>query len=246
MEVATARAQLEKIEIEIREHSQDTEGARDKLFALLQQVEEKKGARSALLHQQDMLIEKSRMRTSELERLTGLLKQLDEEYTAKKGQLTDSETSVSNLAGEKKTLDRALSELEGTLFAQRSTLERLKGEIRETEQEAFRLEAAQQARGESGGKAIEAVCAMDGVHGTIASLGKAPAEYATALNVAAGQKLHFVVVDTDKIAAEAIQYLKNEKLGRVTFLPLNKLNPPQLPGSQRNRGNRVRSQFARI
>jgi chromosome segregation protein len=229
MEVATARAQLEKIEIEIREHSQDTEGARDKLFALLQQVEEKKGARSALLHQQDMLIEKSRMRTSELERLTGLLKQLDEEYTAKKGQLTDSETSVSNLAGEKKTLDRALSELEGTLFAQRSTLERLKGEIRETEQEAFRLEAAQQARGESGGKAIEAVCAMDGVHGTIASLGKAPAEYATALNVAAGQKLHFVVVDTDKIAAEAIQYLKNEKLGRVTFLPLNKLNPPQLP-----------------
>lgn len=229
MEVATARAQLEKIEIEIREHSQDTEGARDKLFALLQQVEEKKGARSALLHQQDMLIEKSRMRTSELERLTGLLKQLDEEYTAKKGQLTDSETSVSNLAGEKKTLDRALSELEGTIFAQRSTLERLKGEIRETEQEAFRLEAAQQARGESGGKAIEAVCAMDGVHGTIASLGKAPAEYATTLNVAAGQKLHFVVVDTDKIAAEAIQYLKNEKLGRVTFLPLNKLNPPQLP-----------------
>lgn len=229
MEVATARAQLEKIEIEIRQHSEDTEGARDKLFALLQQADEKKGVRSGLLHQQDMLIEKSRMRTSELERLTALARQLDEEYSAKKGQLSDSEKSVSDLADEKKALDRTLSELEGTLFAQRSTLERLREEIRETEQEVIRLEATQQARGEYGGRAVEAVCAMDGVHGTIASLGKAPAEYANALNVAAGQKLQFVVVDTDEIAADAIAYLKNEKLGRVTFLPLNKLKPPSLP-----------------
>ena len=229
MEVATAKAQLEKIETGIRQHSQDTEGARDKLFALLQQAEEKKGVRSGLLHQQDMLIEKSRMRTSELERLTALARQLDEEYSAKKGQLSDSDKSVADLADEKKALDRTLSELEGTFFAQRSTLERLREEIRETEQEVIRLEATQQARGESGGRAVEAVCAMDGVHGTIASLGKAPAEYANALNIAAGQKLQFVVVDTDEVAADAIAYLKNEKLGRVTFLPLNKLKPPSLP-----------------
>ncbi|WAC04742.1 MAG: chromosome segregation protein SMC [Methanoregula sp.] len=229
MELATAKAQLEKTDAEIRSHSEDTQGARDKLFALLQQVEEKKGARSSLLHQQDMLIEKSRMRTSELERLTALLRQLDEEYTSKNTQLTDSQKSVSDLAKEKKALDRTLSELEGTLFAQRSMLERLRGEIKEAEQDAFRLEAAQQARGESGGRAIEAVCAMEGVHGTVASLGKAPGEYATALNIAAGNKLQFVIVDTDHVAAEAIQYLKNEKLGRVTFLPLNKLKPPALP-----------------
>ena len=97
------------------------------------------------------------------------------------------------------------------------------------EQDAIRLEAAQQARGESGGKALEAVMAMEGVHGTIMDLGKAPQEYATALNVAAGNKLQFVVCDTDQIAADAIRYLKEERLGRVTFLPLNKLNPPPLP-----------------
>ena len=73
---------------------------------------------------------------------------------------------------EKKTLDRTLSELEGTVFAQRSSLDRLKSEIREYEQDAYRLEAAQQARGESGGRAIEAVMAMEHVHGTVAELGK--------------------------------------------------------------------------
>ena len=148
---------------------------------------------------------------------------------SKQTQLSDSEKSVSDLLLEKKDLDRTLSELEGTIFAQRSSLERLKAEIRENEQDAFRLEAAQQARGESGGRAIEAVMAMEHVHGTIAELGKAPAEYSTALNIAAGNKLQFVVCDDDQVAADAIQYLKAERLGRVTFLPLNKLKPPALP-----------------
>ncbi len=232
MEVATSRAQLEKIETGLRQHSEDTEGAREKLFSLLKEAEEKKGQRSGILHQQDMLIEKSRMRTTELERLTALLRQLDEEYTAKQLQLRDSETSVAGLLDEKKELDRNLSELEGSLFAQRTTLERLRSEIRENEQDAIRLEAAQQARGESGGRAIEAVAAMDGVHGTIAELGKAPAEYSTALNIAAGNKLQFVVCDDDQIAADAIRYLKEERLGRVTFLPLNKLRPRPCPPSR--------------
>ena len=229
MEIATSKALLEKVETELKQHSEDTQGAREALFALMQEGEEKKGQRSGILHQQDMMIEKSRMRTSELERLTGLLGQLDEEYRAKQSQLTDSETSIASLDKEKKELDRNLSELEGTMFAQRTTLERLRAEIRENEQDAIRLEAAQQARGESGGKALEAVLAMEGVHGTISDLGKAPKEYATALNIAAGNKLHFVVCDNDQIAADAIRYLKEERLGRVTFLPLNKLKPPTLP-----------------
>jgi len=229
MEVAGAKAHLEKFETEIRQHGEDTEGARERLFALLKDLEEKKGQRSEILHQQDMLIEKSRMRTTELERLTLLLSQLDEEYTAKQSQLSDSERSVSDLISEKKELDRALAELEGAMFAQRSSLERLRTEIREYEQDVFRLEAAQQARGESGGRALEAVMAMEHVHGTIADLGKAPAEYATALNIAAGNKLQFVVCDNDQVAADAIRYLKEERLGRVTFLPLNKLKPPALP-----------------
>ena len=229
MEVAEAKAALENLEAEIRKHSEGTEAARDQLFALLKDAEEKKGQRSGILHQQDLYIEKSRMRTTELERLTGLLRQLDEEYNAKKSQFTESGESVAGLQADKAGLDRLLSELEGSMFAQRTTLERLRGEIRDIEQEAFRLEAAQQARGESGGKALEAVKAMEKVHGTIAELGKAPAEYATALNVAAGNKLHFVVCDDDQVAADAIRYLKEERLGRATFLPLNKLRPPELP-----------------
>ena len=229
MEIATSKAQAEKIETEIRQHSEDTEGAREKLFALIREAEEKKGDRSGILHQQDMLIEKSRMRTTELERLTQLLNQLDEEYAAKQAQLNESDQGVTDLAAQKKELDRNLSELEGAMFAQRSALERLHNEMKQAEQDAIRLEAAQQARGESGGRALEAIKAMEGVHGTISDLGKAPAEYSVALNVAAGNKLQFIVCDDDQIASDAIRYLKEERLGRATFLPLNKLKPPALP-----------------
>ena len=102
MEIAAARAQLEKFETEIRQHGEDTEGAREKLFALLNELEEKKAQRSGILHQQDMLIEKSRMRTTELERLTLLLRQLDEEYAAKQTQLTDSGKSAGEHLDAKK------------------------------------------------------------------------------------------------------------------------------------------------
>jgi len=47
--------------------------------------------------------------------------------------------------------------------------------------------------------------------------------------VAAGSKLHYVVVKDDSVAARAIEFLKEQKLGRVTFLPLTKLRPPKLP-----------------
>jgi len=36
-----------------------------------------------------------------------------------------------------------------------------------------------------------------------------------------------VVVDTDEDAARAINYLKERRLGRVTFLPLNKMESMQ-------------------
>jgi len=62
-----------------------------------------------------------------------------------------------------------------------------------------------------------------GIYGTVTDLGKVNSKYSVALGVAAGQKMNSVVVDDDKIAEKCIQYLKDNKLGVVTFLPLNKI-----------------------
>ncbi|MBQ3685447.1 MAG: chromosome segregation protein SMC [Candidatus Methanomethylophilaceae archaeon] len=121
----------------------------------------------------------------------------------------------------------------------------LKGKERELEKQEQELDAAYRRidqeynalqaekkvsqRVNRGAEAVEAILSlrnrgeMKGIHGTIQELATVDKGYETALAVAAGGKMQAVVVDDDQIAADCIGYLKREKLGRVTFLPLNKM-----------------------
>ena len=64
---------------------------------------------------------------------------------------------------------------------------------------------------------------FNGVLGTVSELGNVSSKYATALETAAGPRLKSIVVENDKVAAECIRYLKTNRLGTATFLPLNKI-----------------------
>ncbi|HZD44157.1 MAG TPA: chromosome segregation protein SMC, partial [Methanomicrobiales archaeon] len=208
MEVATTRAQIQKCEGDLERNTKETEDARDNLFRLMEQVEQCKSRRADLLHEQDNLIEKSRMRTSETDRLGVRLDQITGEIQEKDRQIQEYNSSIEGSSKEKEKIDRAISTAERSLFEARASLERLQKEIKAKEQEIMRLEAQAQARGEGENRAIEAVLGMDGVFGTIAQLGRAPPEYATALDVAAGGRLSNVVVTDDEVASHAIRYLK--------------------------------------
>ena len=63
------------------------------------------------------------------------------------------------------------------------------------------------------------------VYGTVSELGSSDGKYAAALEIAAAQKIHSIVVDDDKTASQAIKFLKQGKFGSATFLPLNKIRP---------------------
>ncbi|KLK88147.1 chromosome segregation protein SMC [Methanoculleus sediminis] len=225
MELATQRDEMKTVEERIASESKEVEGVKDQLFERMQDLESKKELRSKILREQDIFIEKSRMRTSERERLDARIAQIEEELTNKQEQVAEYSSCMADCEAQKRQIERDLSEAESTLFARRSALDRLKKEIRENEQTLMRLEAQQQAHGDAGGKAMDVVLGMEGVHGTVAQLGRAPPEYATALDVAAMGRLRWAIVDTDAVASDAIRYLKENRLGRVTFLPLNKLRP---------------------
>lgn len=228
MELSMQREQMKTIEERISGESREVEGLKDHLFARMQELEGQKELRARILREQDIFIEKSRMRTSERERLEMRIRQIEEELVNKQKQVTEYSSLMADCEAQKREIERDLSDAESTLFARRSALDRLQKEIRENEQELMRLEAQQQAQGDAGGRAMEFVLGMEGVHGTVAQLGRAPPEYATALDVAAMGRLRWVIVDTDAVASDAIRYLKENRLGRITFLPLNKLRPPIL------------------
>jgi chromosome segregation protein len=64
----------------------------------------------------------------------------------------------------------------------------------------------------------------NGIVGTVGELGKVDSKYSVAINIAAGPRVHSVVVDNDSTARKTIQHLRENKLGVVRFLPMNKLN----------------------
>ena len=71
------------------------------------------------------------------------------------------------------------------------------------------------------------------IYGVLKELGKTEEMYETALAVAAGSRLNAVVVKDDETAVECIKYLKENRLGTVTFLPLSKLKTYDIKESSR-------------
>ena len=60
-----------------------------------------------------------------------------------------------------------------------------------------------------------------GIHNTIGKLIEVPDRYVVALDVALGNASNYIVVDNEDAAINAINFLKERRLGRATFYPLN-------------------------
>ncbi len=124
-----------------------------------------------------------------------------------------------------------VQELVDDLSIQERTRNRMELEQTKLEKEIARLESRretiQESRG-TGALRILLESGLDGIHGPVAKLGEVEDSYRQALEVAAGARLGHIVVDNDQIAAKAIELLKRNKAGRLTFLPLNKINKGKL------------------
>ena len=64
---------------------------------------------------------------------------------------------------------------------------------------------------------------LKGIKNTIGKLLDVDDEYTVAVDVALANAANFIVVETSENALEAIQYLKENKLGRATFFPMDSI-----------------------
>lgn len=64
-----------------------------------------------------------------------------------------------------------------------------------------------------------------GIIGVTADLISVPEKYVTAIETAMGQTLQNVVCETDEDAKRGVQFLKENKAGRLTFLPVSSIRP---------------------
>jgi chromosome segregation protein len=189
--------------------------------------------------EQAQLRERTTMLAKQLEEQTQSRSSLTQQLEAKKAehsklteQLDEATTGVQILA-------QTLSGIDSEIQIQKDTQARLQQEQREKQRKLDKLEAQTQAVQEAQGTHATQVImkmGMPGVHGIVADLGQVEPRYQMALEVAAGGRLGQLVVEDDTVAAAAIEILKKQKAGRATFLPLNKIRPPNIMDKNALRG----------
>lgn len=65
---------------------------------------------------------------------------------------------------------------------------------------------------------------LSGIHGVVGDMLEVPGKYETAIEMALGDQLQWVVTDTQDQAVAAVEYLRERGMGYATFLPLSSLS----------------------
>lgn len=180
--------------------------------------------------QQELLREKDRVEIR--------LEQIDEKIAKVLDVEKEHRKELEELKGRKERFKEATKELSKALTEDSSLgaqLQTARSKLLSRKEELAKLQAQQSSIAEriAGGRAITTMLELKsqgtikGIHGTVSGLGKVDKEYAVALEIAAGPRINSIVVDDDDVAAKCIKYLRTNKLGVATFLPMTKLKSPE-------------------
>ena len=152
-----------------------------------------------------------------------LLAQLEDEFK----QINDNILSLTNAQAKK---EEELDEV-------RETLTSLDQKLRDTQvlyhQEKSKLDALSnlteryEGYGGSVKKVMEQKEHEKGIIGVVADIIKVDKKYETAIETALGGNIQNIVTDDEDTAKKMIQFLKKNKGGRATFLPLTSITNPQ-------------------
>lgn len=181
--------------------------------------------------------EEVRDATESLEKANAEIAQLKETIPGKRVEVEQSEGLEQKKQKEIDSLNERLTTLD-------AEVEESAKIVAQTREELIKVQARQDALKEAEDaflkrrRAIATILelrdagAINGIHGTVAELGTIDPDYSIALEIAGGNRLSYIVVENEQVATECVNVLKSEKIGRASFIPLDKIKsgaPGKLP-----------------
>ena len=227
---AKAKADLEAIQNKITELNNNIEAGKNTIIGELNQ----RATIKSKMGRFDTMMEQINIRKAELNSrlLRAKSDEAAREETVKKLEET-FETVTEELR--QMTEQEAASKLE--LGNIRENLTGLDAKLRETQtrfhQEQSKLEALTNITerydgyGGSVKKVMEQKEKEKGIIGVVADIIQVEAKYETAIETALGGNIQNIVTDNEETAKHMIGFLKQNRLGRATFLPLTSITKPQ-------------------
>lgn len=150
------------------------------------------------------------------ERLKALQKEADEiETKISESQEAQafSENRAEELEGEVKRLNKNLNDKQQEYHTSYTKLESLRN-----------IAERYEGYGGSIRRIMEVRDRIHGIHGVVADLVKVPKKYEIAIETALGGSIQNIVTDSEETAKQLIEYLKKNRYGRATFLPLTSVS----------------------
>ncbi|WP_313346312.1 chromosome segregation protein SMC [Sedimentibacter sp.] len=141
--------------------------------------------------------------------------------SVKKQELNNSVNKLSLSENEKEKLNEQIRDVSNELNSSKSKLNIL------SNMEAYYDGYYKSIKTVMNNKDREPVL-KNSIIGTVADIIKTDKKYETAIEVALGSSIQNIIVNTDVEAENIIEYLKKNKIGRVTFLPINMLQERSL------------------
>lgn len=229
-EADKVRRRLEEIQRKIEELNNHIEEGKNTIIGELNQ----RATIKSKLGRFDTMMEQVNIRKAELN--SRLLRAKSDEAAREENikQLEDAFEDITRQLGE---MNESAAAMELSLGDIREALTNKDAVLRETQtqyhQEKSKLEALAnlteryEGYGGSVKKVMEQKEKEKGIIGVVADIIKVEPKYETAIETALGGNIQNIVTDNESTAKKMIEYLKVNRLGRATFLPLTSITNPQ-------------------
>jgi chromosome segregation protein len=158
---------------------------------------------------------------AKIEQLRDRLKDVLQEYNNRVERLQQTKEELDTILHTQESKNRQLQSL-------KSEVETLSSQIsKQKSRKEMLIDAVENKTNlHSGVKAVVRLSKSNpGILGVIEDLITPRNNYEVAITTALGSALQFVITKDDEQARQAIQFLRNNKAGRATFLPLNVMKP---------------------
>ncbi|KXG10519.1 Chromosome partition protein Smc [Anoxybacillus sp. P3H1B] len=213
--------QMERLKsdyIELVHEQASLKNERTHLQALLEKLEKK----------QSVLTKENEKHLTERNRIKEQYIALESKYQQTERKLKEQETQLQQKSAQLAELKQEIEQKESMLYQAYQYLQQTKS--RKEMLEEMQHDYAGFFQGVK--EILKAREQLSGIHGAVVELIHVSSKYETAIEIALGGAMQHIVVADEEAARAAIHYLKKHSYGRATFLPMNVLQPKQLPSEQ--------------
>ncbi len=218
---------LEAIQANVEECTQAVEEGKNEIIELLNSRATTKGKAQRF----DAMMEQMDIRKAEISQRILRLKSEEEEQEniRKKAQAEyDAITSlIQSMNEECVRLDQAVHEISEELKKQNAQMEIGQTAYHREESRLFSLKNITErydGYGNSIRRVMEQKDKVPGIKGVVADIIQVEKNYEIAIETALGGSIQNIVTDNEQTAKEMISFLKKNRYGRATFLPLSNMN----------------------